>query len=176
VTASYNTESTALPTRGHPISIVLADDTTNVVEHQGNAGRPHAATQPGAPPAFTNASLDTRSQTGNDRGLEVDLVPGGEVVERKEHVDALGDRLGPLRLDRCLRVGPVLGVSDLRQRSAGGGLGGLGQGVEDVGGLVPPSSVVLGSRERVVLRGLEPEDAVVDGVQRGAHAPPPAIA
>jgi hypothetical protein len=38
-----NTDATALPTGGHPIRIVVADD-TSFVEHPGNAGRPHAAT------------------------------------------------------------------------------------------------------------------------------------
>src|SRR4030095_9477638 len=39
-----NTDATALPTTGgHPITIVVADD-TNTVEHLGNAGRPPAAT------------------------------------------------------------------------------------------------------------------------------------
>jgi NTE family protein len=39
-----NTDATALPAHdgGHPITIVVADDTT-FVEHLGNAGRPHAA-------------------------------------------------------------------------------------------------------------------------------------
>ena len=38
-----NTDATALPTHGgHPITIVVADD-TSFVEHLGNAGRPHAA-------------------------------------------------------------------------------------------------------------------------------------
>jgi len=38
-----NTDASALPAHGgHPITIVVADDTT-FVEHPGNAGRPHAA-------------------------------------------------------------------------------------------------------------------------------------
>ena len=38
-----NTDATALPAHGgHPITIVVADDTL-FVEHLGNAGRPHAA-------------------------------------------------------------------------------------------------------------------------------------
>ena len=38
-----NTDGTAFPAHGgHPITIVVADDTT-FVEHPGNAGRPHAA-------------------------------------------------------------------------------------------------------------------------------------
>ena len=41
-----NTDATALPTHGgHPITIVVADD-TSFVEHLGNAGRPHAADRP----------------------------------------------------------------------------------------------------------------------------------
>ena len=39
----YNTDATALSAcGGHPIPIVVADDTT-FVEHPGNAGSPHAA-------------------------------------------------------------------------------------------------------------------------------------
>ena len=38
-----NTDATALPTHGgHPITIVVADD-ISIVEHLGNAGRPHTA-------------------------------------------------------------------------------------------------------------------------------------
>jgi hypothetical protein len=38
-----NTDATALPTNGgHPITIVVADD-ISIVEHLGNAGRPHTA-------------------------------------------------------------------------------------------------------------------------------------
>jgi hypothetical protein len=38
----YNNDATALPEGDTQIPIVVADD-TNVVEHPGNAGRPHAA-------------------------------------------------------------------------------------------------------------------------------------
>lgn len=38
----HNTDAIALPSGGHPNTIVVADDTT-FVEHRGNAGRPHAA-------------------------------------------------------------------------------------------------------------------------------------
>jgi hypothetical protein len=48
----HNTDAIALPPRGHPNTIVVADDTT-LVEHRGNAGRPHAA---------ANHTLRTRSQ------------------------------------------------------------------------------------------------------------------
>lgn len=55
----YNTEPTAAPTGGHPISIVVADDTT-FVEHLGNAGRPFRRHQP------TNTkTLTSRAPTGN---------------------------------------------------------------------------------------------------------------
>jgi hypothetical protein len=42
-----NTDATALPLLhgGHPITIVVADD-TSFVEHPGNAGRPHVADRP----------------------------------------------------------------------------------------------------------------------------------
>jgi hypothetical protein len=41
-----NTDATALPPNGgHPITIVVADD-TSFVEHPGNAGRPHVADRP----------------------------------------------------------------------------------------------------------------------------------
>jgi len=41
----YNTDAIALPRGGHPNTIVVADD-VRIVEHRGNPGRPHAATEP----------------------------------------------------------------------------------------------------------------------------------
>ena len=41
----YNTDATAAPTGGHPISIVVTDDTTLVAD-LGNAGRPYRRQQP----------------------------------------------------------------------------------------------------------------------------------
>jgi hypothetical protein len=59
-----NTDATALPTNGgHPITIVVADDTT-FVEHLGNAGRPHPA--PSRTTTSHNRSPHQRSQTSRD--------------------------------------------------------------------------------------------------------------
>jgi hypothetical protein len=70
----HNTDAIALPPGGHPNTIVVADDTT-IVEHRGNAGRPHAAAnQPSRTPGQrrssplrckTNTLTDTNPNTTN---------------------------------------------------------------------------------------------------------------
>jgi transposase len=60
-----NTDATALPTTGgHPITIVVADDTNNV-EHLGNAGRPHAATSRAKAKPATGTCWTRAPHTGN---------------------------------------------------------------------------------------------------------------
>src|SRR5207244_9978963 len=59
-----NIDATALPTHGgHPITIVVADD-TRFVEHLGNAGRPHPATSRAI--TSQNRLLRKRSQPSRD--------------------------------------------------------------------------------------------------------------
>jgi hypothetical protein len=61
----HNTDATALPTTGgHPITIVVADD-TNIVEHPGNAGRPHAAASRAIAKPRRNRYWTRAPHTGN---------------------------------------------------------------------------------------------------------------
>jgi hypothetical protein len=65
----YNTDATAAPNGGHPISIVVTDDTT-IVADLGNAGRPLAVTDLlGRKPRIP---LDNRVHTGNDGSFVLD--------------------------------------------------------------------------------------------------------
>jgi hypothetical protein len=78
----------------------------------------------------------------------MDPVLGGEVVERQEHVEVvgdLGDRLGPLgavvgleRLGGLDGVVAVRGVVDLRECLLRCWVRGLGQRGQDVADLVKP--------------------------------------
>ena len=104
---------------------------------------------------------------------------GWVVIERQQHVQVTGDlrnRLGPLgpvgirkRLHSHGGVIFVLGVPDLHQRGLRVWLGRLGQGVEDVGDLVEPAPLFPGVGEHLAQRGPEPQRAVTDREDRGAH-------
>ncbi len=85
-----NTDATALPrTGGHPITIVVADD-TNIVEHLGNAGRPHAA----AHRAIAKPDTDRLNATHWTRALLTQVTPG----MRRGGCSVLRDVCRPLRL------------------------------------------------------------------------------
>ena len=78
----YNTDATAAPTGGHPISIVVADD-TSFVAHLGNAGRPHRRRQPAQTSRHdqqcgsqANEGLDSRAHTGNAERTVLAIAAG----------------------------------------------------------------------------------------------------
>lgn len=99
-------------------------------------------------------------------GPQVDPVLGGEVEERQQRlkvVDDLGDRfrllgpeLGRERVGGGRGVAAVLGITDLRQGPASGGLSGLRERVEDV---ADPQVQVIPPPARQGPRVLEREGA-----------------
>ncbi len=105
---------------------------------------------------------------------------GGVVEEGEQGVELvadLDDRLGPggeargEGLHRLERNGPVLRGVDRGQRLLGGGLLARGQGVEHVGRLVHPASLLCGGGEHVAQGGPEAERAVTGRQQRRGQAP-----
>lgn len=97
----------------------------------------------------------------------MDPVLGGEVVERQQIIDVVGDllhRLGELRAvgllehrDGLERVLLVFRVADLLQGLLRSGLGGLRQAVEHVCNLVNPAPLVPGLGEHLGQVLPEPE-------------------
>ncbi len=106
-------------------------------------------------------------------------VFGGEVVEREQLVEVVGDlrdgldELGAVgQLERrhgTAGVVAVLSVPDLGQgllRARGGGLRQRRQHVTD---LVEPAALLPGGGEHLPQRRPEPQRAVTDGQDRGAY-------
>jgi len=107
-----NTDATALPLNGgHPITIVVADD-TSFVEHPGNAGRPHVADRPittlhrpsGWSRSYVLASLralhlDQRLRPGAVRRTDgLDRADLTQVTRVPEHADASCQRVAEVPL------------------------------------------------------------------------------
>src|SRR5918995_442397 len=94
-----NTDATALPAHdgGHPITIVVADDTT-FVEHLGNAGRPHAA--------INRPIASLHRPSGWSRSFVLASL-------RALHLDQRL-RSGALRAKRALTAGPHTGNAGSR--------------------------------------------------------------
>ena len=106
-------------------------------------------------------------------------VLGRKVVEAEQRLEVVAELLGGLRplgrelvvegLGRVSGMFSVLGVSHLGEHLLRERLDGLGQGVEDVGGLVHPTPLLFGLREHVSKGRPEPERSVSDSHDRGAH-------
>ncbi len=78
---------------------------------------------------------------------------------------------GHERGDRGQGVPLVFGVPDLGQGLLRAGMGGLRERAEHVGDLVEPASLLPRGGEHLAQRTPEPECAVADREDRGAHAP-----
>ena len=79
-----NTDATALPANGgHPITIVVADDTM-FVEHPGNAGRPHATANRPTTSLHRPSSWSRTYVLASLRALQLDqhLRPGATRIKR----------------------------------------------------------------------------------------------
>jgi hypothetical protein len=110
----------------------------------------------------------------------VNPVLRGEVVERQQFVDVVGDlpgRLGSFRTVGLLERGDglegvlaVLGVVDVLEYLAGAGLGRRRQSIEDIGRFVNPAPLVAGFGEHLCEGFPEAERAVADG-EDGARIP-----
>src|SRR6266536_3405072 len=119
-------------------------------------------------------------------GAQMDPVLGGEVVEREQLVEIvgdLGDGLAELvavgQLERghgAAGVLAVLGVPDFGEGLLRPGVGGLGQRGEHVADLVEPAALLPGGGEHLPQRRPEPQRAVAGGQDRGAHPAPGAVA
>jgi hypothetical protein len=107
------------------------------------------------------AGMIIPSTQDNDgvRGAQVDPVLGGEVVDREQLLDVIGDlgdglgELGPVGGLEGLHGGAgvvlVLGVPDLGQRLLRPGMGGLGQRTEHIRDLVEPAALLSGLRKHL---------------------------